>query len=212
MLSLFYIPTPSLSPFLTIPTCRIISAINISFFQSPVLIIQILFFFWYYFTSNFWCYYTLLLQFQMPRKGQKHKLHSTEDLEKAIEKVRTGHLSYQQAHEIYGVPKSTISDQINRHSMKSEPNKSGPQCHLSPEIEEHIYKWLLKMARIGYGQTKPDLFDRVQIIIHCLKIPIPFVDNHPGEKWYRLFLNLALWQAQLLSKLCAGVLRQAIND
>ena len=138
-------------------------------------------------------------------KGQKHKLHCTEeDLERAINKVRTGHLYYQKDHEIYGVPKLTISDQINRHSTKSEPNKPGPQCHLSPEIKERIYKWLLKMARIGYGQTKPDLFDHVRIIICCLKIPTPFVDDHLSEKWYRLFLvgfpNLALWQAQLLSK------------
>ena len=72
------------------------------------------------------------------------------------------------------------------------------------------------MARIGYGQTKLDLFDHVQIIVHCLKIPMPIVDDHLGEKWYRLFLvhfpNLALWKAQLLSKLCTGVLWQAINN
>ena len=89
------------------------------------------------------------------------------------------------------------------------------ECHLSPEIEECIYKWLLKMARIGYWQTKPDLFDHMQIICH-LKIMTPFVDDHLGEKWYRLFLvqvpDLALWQAQLLSRLHAGVLWQAIND
>ena len=100
--------------------------------------------------------------------------------------------------------------------MKSEPNKPGPQCHLSPEIEECIYRWLLKMVGIGYGQTKPDLFDCVKIIVHCLKIPTPFVDHCLGEKWYRLFLvrfpNLALQQAQLLSKLCAGVSQQAINN
>ena len=44
----------------------------------------------------------------------------------------------------------------------------------------------------------------------------PFIDDRPGEKWFRLFIvqfpNLALQQAQLLSKLCAGVSQQAIND
>ena len=196
--------------FLTIPTCAIISVINIGFFRLLALIIWVLFFFWYYFASNFHCYYTLYFQFQMLCKAQKHKLYyNEEDLEKAIEKVRTGCLSYRQAHEIYGVPKSTISDQINRHSTKSKPNKPRPQCYLSPEIEKRICKWLLKMARIRYGQTKPDLFDCVQIIVHRLQIPMPFVDDCLGEKWYRLFLvpfpNLALRQVQLLSKLCAGV-------
>ena len=136
----------------------------------------------------------------MPHKALKHKLHYTEeDVQKAVKKVRTGWLSYWQAHEIYGVPKLTISDKINRHCVKPNLNKPGPKCHLLPDIEEHIYKWLSKMARIGYGQTKPELFDRVQIIIHNLKIMTPFVDDRPGEKWYGLFLvwfpDLALWQA-----------------
>ena len=72
------------------------------------------------------------------------------------------------------------------------------------------------MARIGYGQTKPKLFDHMQIMVCHLKIMTPFVDDRPGEKWYRLFLlqfpDLALWKAQLLSKLHAGVSWQAIND
>ena len=152
----------------------------------------------------------------MPHKGRKHKSHYTEDVQKAVEKVRTSQLSYWQVHEISGVPKSTISDKINRHCVKPNLNKPRPKCHLSPDIEEHIYKWFLKMARIRYGQTKLDLFDHMQIIVCHLKIMMPFVDDHLGEKWYGLFLvwfpNLTLQQAQLLSKLHAGVLQQAIND
>ena len=71
------------------------------------------------------------------------------------------------------------------------------------------------MARIGYRQTKPDLFDCVKMIVHHLKILTPFVNDCPGAKWYRLFLlwflDLTLWQAQLLSKLRAGVSQKAIN-
>ena len=147
----------------------------------------------------------------MLRKGMKYRLHYTdEDIEKAVKKVRTSWLSYQQVYEIYGVPTSTISDKINKHCVKLNLNKPRPECHLSPEIEECICKWLLKMVRIGYVQTKPDLFDHMQMIVCHLKIMTPFVDDCLGVKWYRLFLvrfpNLALWQAQLLSKLHAGVL------
>ena len=45
---------------------------------------------------------------------------------------------------------------------------------------------------------------------------MPFVDDRLGEKWYWLFLvyfpDLPLRQVQLLSKFCAGVSHQAIND
>ena len=97
----------------------------------------------------------------MPHKGIKHKLHYTEDIQKAVEKVRTGRLLYRQAHEIYGVPKLTISDKINRDCVEPNLNKLEPECYLSLDIEQHIYKWLLKMARISYGQTKPNLLDHV---------------------------------------------------
>ena len=75
----------------------------------------------------------------MPCKGIKHKPHYTkEDIQKAVKKVRTGWLSYWQTQEIYGIPKSTISDKINRHCVKLNSNKPGPKCYLLPDIEEHI--------------------------------------------------------------------------
>ena len=84
--------------------------------------------------------YTSLLQFQMLHKGEKCKLNYTpEDLKQAIKKVRTGRLTYRAAFDIYGVPKSTLSYQINKHSLKDQPNKSGPECYVSNKIEGHIY-------------------------------------------------------------------------
>ena len=138
-----------------------------------------------------------------------------EDLEQAIEKVRTGRITYRAAFDIYGVPKSMLSDQINKHSAKDQPNKSGPECFLSDRIERCIYQWLLKMAQIGYRQMKPNLFDHVQLIVHRLKIKTPFKDDHPGEKWHQPFLthypNLMLHQVHMLSKLHAGVSHHALD-
>ena len=216
-LILFKFPTHSLLPFFNHHQLWNYFCHKYRFIQSPALIIRVLFFFWYYSGSNFQCYYTFLLQFQMPCKGVKYKQQYTEeDVEKAVEKVRHSCLSYCQAKEIYSVPTSTISDKINRICMKPNSSKPGPECCLSPEIEQRIYKWLLKMARIGYGRTKPDLFDHIQMIVCHLKILTLFVDDWPREKWYRLFLHqfpdLALWQVQLLSKLRARVSRKAINQ
>ena len=130
----------------------------------------------------------------MPCKGVKYKQQYTEDVEKAVEKVRTGHLSYHQTKAIYGVPTSTISDKINRVCMKPNSSKPGPECYLSPEIKQRIYKWLLKMARIDYGQTKPDLFDCIQMIVCHLKIPTPFVMISPDKNGTGYFyIGCPMW-------------------
>ena len=74
----------------------------------------------------------------MPHKGLKYKLHYTdEDIEKPVKKVRTGRLSYRRAYQIYGVPKSTISDKIHRHYVKLNSNKPGQSA---------IYRLKLKNA------------------------------------------------------------------
>ena len=72
------------------------------------------------------------------------------------------------------------------------------------------------MAHIGYGQSKIDLFDHIQVIVKWLKWETKFVDGHLGEQWYRLFLqhflDLKLFQAQLLSCQCAGISQNALNQ
>ena len=67
----------------------------------------------------------------------------------------------------------------------------------------------MKMARIGYGQTKESLLDKVQEIVYCLNIPTSWENGRPSRCWYELFIiqnsHLKLRQAQLLSRERAGV-------
>ena len=115
-------------------------------------------------------------------KDEKRQLNYTKgDLDNAIEKVSTGHLSRHEAFKLYTLPKYMISDAIHKKSAKSVPNKPGLDCLLSPEIKQCIYKQLLKMVRISYSQTKTELFDRVQMIVQLLTVPTPFLNYQLGR-------------------------------
>ena len=67
--------------------------------------------------------------------------------------------------------------------------KKGPPTKLSPELEKRIEKWIGHMARIGYGQTRTDILDKVEELLNKLNIKKMFGDsNRPSIKWYTLFM------------------------
>ena len=122
-------------------------------------------------------------------------------------------MTYRQAHQTFGIPRSTLSDKVNG-NMTSQ--RRGPEPYLGWEVEERIASWLKKMARVGYGQTCDTLFDKVQDIVTRLEIPTPFPDGRPTKNWYYLFMKhfpyLGIRQAQLLSRERAGVTRKGIEE
>ena len=86
---------------------------------------------------------------------------------------------------------------------------------LDMNSNKRLYRWLLKMARIRYGQLKQDLFDQIQSIVIHLKWETKFANGHPDKMWYCLFLNcfpdLKLQQDQALSCQCVGILQNALD-
>ena len=110
----------------------------------------------------------------MPPKHKEMKF-TQKDLEEAVSMVRTKQITYCNASLIYGIPKLTLSDHVNGIYTRLIPL-------LNLDIEEQIYNWLIKMARIGYGQSKEDLFNWVQKLVMTLNIATPFVNGHPSNK------------------------------
>ena len=45
------------------------------------------------------------------------------------------------------------------------------------------------MARIGYGQMKEQIKDKVQELVKSLHIKTPWPDDRPSEKWYKVFMK-----------------------
>ena len=126
--------------------------------------------------------------------------------------VRTNRLSLCRAADIYGISKSMINDHIIKKVNKVQP---GPMPSLGDDLEQRLYRWLIKMAHIGYGQSKNDLFNHIQVIVEWLKWEMKFVDGCLGKLWYRLFLkhfpDLKLCQAWLLSHHHASISCNALS-
>ena len=67
--------------------------------------------------------------------------------------------------------------------------RPGPNSVLTAAEEKKLVDYIVEMSRIGYGCTKQKVFDMVQEIMRkdCRKNP--FVNNRPGEKWWKLFIG-----------------------
>ena len=90
----------------------------------------------------------------------------------AVEAVRTNRLSLCRAADLYGIGKSSINNNVIK---KVNKVRLGPTPYLGEEIEQRLYRWLIKMACIGYGQSKNDLFHHIQAIVKHLKWETTFL-------------------------------------
>ena len=59
------------------------------------------------------------------------------------------------------------------------------------------------MAKIGYGQMRNDIVEKVQVLVNKLNITIPWPKGRPTDKWYQGYMehhpNL---HYQMVSALC----------
>ena len=100
------------------------------------------------------------------------RMWSENDIQEAMKAVQMG-MGLCRASEFYRIPKSTLCDKVSGHTPLSR--KKGPELALSRELEDRIEKWLIMMARIGYGQTN-DILNKVQYLVKKTGIPTPFPD------------------------------------
>ena len=103
----------------------------------------------------------------MSERPSTYKLWTDEKLRKAYEEVNGGHLSVRRAAELYGVPKSTLTDRVTvRVDFGSH---SGPARYLSDAEEEELVSFLCGAARLGYARTKRDVLAVVEDVVAIKK-------------------------------------------
>lgn len=103
------------------------------------------------------------LPFSVSERPSTYELWTDEKLRKAYEEVNGGHLSVRRAAELYGVPKSTLTDRV---TVRVEfGSHSGPARYLSDAEEEELVSFLCGAARLGYARTKRDVLAVVKDVV-----------------------------------------------
>ncbi|KAJ3661650.1 hypothetical protein Zmor_006038 [Zophobas morio] len=155
----------------------------------------------------------------MPRT-HKHKLgtpfrrhYDPQNLEKALEAVIDGKMSFGQAALVYKIPKTTIFNKYR--GLHSD--KLGKPCILNAAEEKNIVHAMMTAASFGYPFVRQDLrqfvqmyLDRKGVVVKCFK------NNIPGEDWVKAFLKrnpeLARRNSENIKRSRAEVTPELIND
>lgn len=87
---------------------------------------------------------------------KKYLKYDTLNRELAIQEVKNGNLSINQASQKYNVPSSTVHDYVKgKHS--ENPKKRGPKNILKPDEEQKIAEWLIQCSEMGDPRNEDDL-------------------------------------------------------
>ena len=114
-----------------------------------------------------------LLKTPMRREGK----NDPDNLRNAIELAHRG-MAVRTAAQTFGIPKST--NQVKRGYL----TKKGCGTILPAELEVRIADWIGHMAKIGYGQTRNDIVEKVQVLVNKLNITTPWPEGQPTDQWY----------------------------
>jgi hypothetical protein len=141
--------------------------------------------------ANFFVY--IFPKKQMPPKEKRRK-YCQDDVIAAVGEIKNG-ATYRVTSEKYGIPVMTLSDKVKGKAplVRAQP---GPSSHLSEDQEHRLVKWLLHMAKIGYGVMRKDIPGVVKRVLdeavtngYIIPEGKTFVDNKPSVCWVYGFLR-----------------------
>ncbi|XP_050552311.1 uncharacterized protein LOC118281061 [Spodoptera frugiperda] len=113
------------------------------------------------------------------------KKYTEEDIIKAIAAVNNG-MPKKTAALKFGVPRPTLQFRLCSKFIKSRP---GPTTILTEEEEKTLVEWVISSSRKGFPKRKEDILLSVEQFLSRNPRPNNFVNNKPGDGWYRLFLK-----------------------
>lgn len=120
------------------------------------------------------------------KEKRKNIQYSAENLRLAINGVKNGEKCARMSR-IYKIPESTLRAKLK---LFCDPNKKpGRQTVLSNEEEKELVDWIIECGRYGCPVTKDELLDSVEHICIADKRKNNFINNRPGEKFYKRFLR-----------------------
>lgn len=117
--------------------------------------------------------------------------YTIDDLKDAVLNVQNHRMTYREASEAFGVPKTMIFKRVHKLVKKESYLNAGRgrKCVLSKEVEDNIAGIILARSRWGFPVDKAELCELVQQYVTDHKIKTTFKENRPGEDWYRRFMR-----------------------
>lgn len=117
--------------------------------------------------------------------ARTYRNFSNEQLEKAIDEVKSGKLSIRNASEKFSIPKSTIARKVKQKNM----NDPGHPTALTQKDENIIVEKIIQAGKWGFPFSRLDIQRIVKAHLDKsgFKNPI-FKNNLPGYAWCRSFL------------------------
>ena len=120
------------------------------------------------------------------------------NMNKALEEIRKGSLSFRKASLKYNIPVSTLSSRTKALNVPT-----GRKQTLSSTTEDSIAKCLHVLCNCGFSPSVEEFLDLVQCHLNRSGITNAFKNNRPGRHWLSNFMernNLSLKKANVISK------------
>ena len=112
---------------------------------------------------------------------QKYTSEALQDAKNAIQEKK---MSIRKAAEVFGVPKSTLSDASK---SKYKSNKMGRNTTLDTDIENLLVTSMISLASWGFGLELLDLQIIIRDYLIQSGIKTIFKNSMPGRMWFSLF-------------------------
>lgn len=156
------------------------------------------------------------------RMGQQYKAkigisfmnYTHENLQKAVNDVKSHRKTLREAAECYGIPKSTLYDKVKGIKTK----KHGGQTKLSELDEKKLVDGIITLSEWGFPITRSDIRLLIKSFLDRKGVKIDqFKDNYPGIDWFYNFMkrhNRILTErlAQNIKRAQAGITKDTVKD
>lgn len=124
--------------------------------------------------------------------GNVQLSYSREDLNKAVKEVRDGTRGLRPTAKLYGIPRTTLRHYVNgtrgqKGILSQGTRGGGGRMALSFEDEKSLASCIKTVEKWGFGLSRDESMDIVQLFVIANNLSTPFKDNRPGEAWFLNF-------------------------
>ncbi|KAJ8909702.1 hypothetical protein NQ315_002742 [Exocentrus adspersus] len=124
-------------------------------------------------------------------RGSDGGRYSRVELETAVADVLEGRKTMRGAAKYYHIPRSTLKHYVRGTRgtgvVAASGSGGGGRTSLSSEEEHRLVQGILTMEKWGFGLSRHEVLDIVQMYTKANNLKTKFKDGRPGEEWYLSF-------------------------